>query len=83
MGNKISLQVKLYEAVVEPIQSGMKRLLPRPAANSLVIEASRTNASTAAILADDSDVESDDGSIEEEKPAPTPVKKVVRKIVKK
>ena len=27
IGNKISLQVKLYEAVIEPVQSGMQRLL--------------------------------------------------------
>ena len=29
IGNKISLQVKLYEAVIEPVQTGMGRLLKR------------------------------------------------------
>jgi hypothetical protein len=84
IGNKISLQVKLYEAVVEPVQSGMKRLLARPAANSMVIEASRTaNVSAAAVMAEESDDESDDGSIEESKPVEAPVKKIVRKVVSK
>lgn len=85
IGNKISLQVKLYEAVVEPVQSGMKRLLPRPAANSMVIEASRTaNVSVASVMDDESDDESDDGSIEEtRKPVVVPAKKPIRKIVSK
>ena len=38
IGSKISLQVKLYEAVIEPTNSGMKRLLARPKANSKVLE---------------------------------------------
>jgi hypothetical protein len=95
IGNKISLQVKLYEVVVEPIQSGMKRLLPRPAANSIVIEASRTASTTASSAMDDADDDDDDdddsdcGSIEEDRktapPAPsaTPAKKIIRKVVKK
>lgn len=83
IGNKISLQVKLYEVVVEPVQSGMKRLLPRPAANSMVTESTKT-APVASMMTDDSDVDSDDGSIEEAvKPVATQVKKVIRKIVKK
>ena len=36
VGNKISLQVKLYEAVVEPMQTGGKRLLTRPQSNPTV-----------------------------------------------
>jgi hypothetical protein len=82
IGNKISLQVKLYETTVEPIQSGMKRLLPRPCAQSTVTEAS--NSAPVAVLADDSECESDDGSIDE--PVPVPVvekKKVVRRVTKK
>ncbi|XP_022791042.1 uncharacterized protein LOC111330448 [Stylophora pistillata] len=38
IGARISLQVKLYEAVVEPAKTGMKRLLPRPNAESVVLE---------------------------------------------
>ena len=37
IGNKISLQVKLYECIFEPIQNGMKRLLTRPKAEPKVI----------------------------------------------
>jgi len=36
IGNKISLQVKLYECEVKMIDSGRKKLLPRPAASSTV-----------------------------------------------
>jgi hypothetical protein len=84
IGNKISLQVKLYETMVEPVQQGMKRLLTRPTANSKVTtDVGKTTVT--AILADDSDCESDDGSIDEQvsQPVATPAKKVVRKIVKK
>ena len=38
IGSKISLQVKLYEAVIEPTAAGMRRLLSRPAACSRVLE---------------------------------------------
>jgi hypothetical protein len=81
IGNKISLQVKLYEAVVEPIQSGTKRLL-RPPAQSIVIQASRVvnNALDSDVSDDDSD-----GSVEVEAPVvakPAVTKKVVRRIVK-
>jgi len=83
VGNKISLQVKLYEAVVEPVQSGMKRLL-RPNAQSTLIQASRTPevpVSAASVMADEDD---DDGSIDmEEEAAPPAVKKVVKKVVKR
>ena len=89
IGNKISLQVKLYEAVVEPIQQGGKRLLARPPAQSMVIQSTRDNASNAASVMNDSESD-DDGSIEEEdspESKPTPVvpvkKKVVRRVAKK
>ena len=45
IGSKISLQVKLYEAVIEPISSGMKRLLSRPKSNSKVLEFKSNSAS--------------------------------------
>ena len=80
IGSKISLQVKLYEAVVEPIQTGTKRLLSRPAANAM-LSPSSINPMTQADGDDDSGSESD-GSIDEP-PEPKVVKKVVRRVVKK
>ena len=86
IGNKISLQVKLYEAVIEPIQTGMKRLLPRPAAESMVIQASRTNTNpmmTSVTEEDDVDDVDDEGSIEDaidvKVPEPVTAKKVIPK----
>ena len=38
IGSRISLQVKLYEALVEPITPSMKRLLTRPIAKSKILE---------------------------------------------
>ena len=38
IGSRISLQVKLYEAVVEPITAPMKRLLARPKVKSKILE---------------------------------------------
>jgi len=38
IGSKISLQIKLYEAVIEPTSAGMKRLLTRPKADSTVVD---------------------------------------------
>jgi hypothetical protein len=84
VGNKISLQVKLYEADVEPTQGGMKRLLTRPKADTSVSEV-KSATSKPPMEDDDDDDESDDGSIEiSPTPAPKPVvKKVVRKVVRK
>ena len=88
IGNKISLQVKLYEAVVTPVQQGMKRLIaPRPAAESFASPApppamlSRQQTESAATplsnnrfgTDDDDDDDDDDGSIEDVKQPPTPV----------
>jgi len=84
IGNKISLQVKLYEADVEPMQGGMKRLLSRPTAVTVVSEAAPT--ATKPPMDDDDDSD-DDGSIELNTTNPTAppkvVKKVVRRVVKK
>jgi hypothetical protein len=85
IGSRISLQVKLYEAVVEPTQTGMKRLLARPKANSAVIEAAK-NQTSSDLLVDDSDSDSDyldDSDLEvEEKPKTKVVRKVVRRVKK-
>lgn len=59
LGNKISLQVKLYEAQVELAEMGMRRLLPRasrPQSNSSV---SVTNSRSKSLDMDDNDVEDD------------------------
>jgi len=89
IGSRISLQVKLYEAVVEPTSSGMKRLLGRPKVRSKVLE-HKSNMSAPPLDDDDDD---DDGSIgggssedEEEppsvkkSPAKSSSKKVTRKV---
>lgn len=55
IGSKISLQVKLYEAVIEPTSSGMKRLLTRPKANSKVLEMESSSSTTRPPLQDDDD----------------------------
>ena len=77
IGNKISLQVKLYEVVVKKLESGIRGLL-RPNANKLeipqensenvvekVVEKS-TNSNMFASLANDEESESDDDSESEE-----------------
>ena len=38
IGSRISLQVKLYEAIVEPITASMKRLLARPKVKSEILK---------------------------------------------
>lgn len=97
VGNKISLQVKLYECGVRVINYGMKRLLPRPEADSTVTIAPATlrqvtkvagpNTSKPSKIDDDDDVGSLVGSDDEvdlptEDEKPAP-KKVVKKVIKK
>jgi len=85
IGNKISLQVKIYEADVEPQQSGTKRLIKRPQAITAV--STTTAASAGDVMGGDEDSgDESDGSIVESIPDPPPkkvVKKVVRRVVKK
>lgn len=98
IGAKISLQVKLYEAVVEPSKAGMKRLLAvRPKARSKVLAMNNENTTASSALdnngdEDDSDVDDagslDGGDDQVEAPktpakAAEPVKRVVKKVVKK
>jgi len=78
IGSKISLQVKLYEAVVEPTSTGMKRLIQSRPVDRSVFDTKVESPEKA----NDDYVSSDDDSIEEE-PAPTPSKKTVKKVVKK
>jgi hypothetical protein len=89
IGNKISLQVKLYECEVEPMQTGVKRLLPRPEGNTRVLSMTPSNAPPMSI--DDTDETNQAGSLptsdnEDTKTSKTtsaPVKRVVKKVVKK
>ena len=92
IGSKISLQVKLYEAVIEPTSSGMKRLLARPKSNSKVLEM-ESSSFTQPPLQDDDDagslVDDADDVLElsqavDEKVNVTPVPtRKVKKVVKK
>jgi hypothetical protein len=86
VGAKISLQVKLYEAVVEPSKMGMKRLLARPKARSKVLAAQNENKSAAFALEEDEKMGGSDGENgslvagDDDTPAITSPKKIVRKV---
>lgn len=91
IGNKISLQVKLYEAEVELMQTNMKRLLTRPTSQPRVLTSSSNNPMNEIQVDEDYPIDNDNdndgnGSLdehekhEEEK---EPVKKPIRKITKK
>lgn len=86
IGNKISLQVKVYEAVVEPIDGGMKPLLANKI--QMVLPSSKTNVNP--LLTEDfEDMKASIAEIkdsedeEEEAPKPVMKKKVVKKVVRK
>ena len=89
IGNRISLQVKLYECEVKLMDTGMKRLLKRPEAQKRVL-----TSSTSHPLDDkkdkDEDEDASDGSVhdsdsenEEPKPAEKKSKKVIKRRIKK
>ena len=91
IGNKISLQVKLYECEYKIVQTGMRRLLlQRPKADTKVAIQSESKKSSTMPLNDDDD---DNGSLvgddDDELTLPVeevkepPKKTVVRKVVKK
>ena len=93
IGSRISLQVKLYEAVVEPSATGMKRLLARPKANSKVLEHQNNMISSSNNLeSNDQDNQEDNGSlvgsdiedndVVSSPPKQSAVKKVVRRVKK-
>jgi hypothetical protein len=88
IGSRISLQVKLYEAVVEPTSSGMRRLLSRPKVQSKVLEHMQNGdeGPPSMNMIPDDDVGSligSDNEDGEENTAKSPVKPVTRKVVKK
>ena len=97
IGNKISLQVKLYECEVKLMDTGMKRLLARPVAQTRVLTSNKVNPMQNR-GDDDDDPPSDDekspdapvvdeikdsDSESEDKPVAKPaVKKVVKRVKK-
>jgi hypothetical protein len=99
IGNKISLQIKLYEAEVKPQQQGMPRLLAKSIAprvvvqKAAVIESTTPDAEVDSDVADIIDSKDETGSLkassDDDEPEPLkeevkPVtKKVVRRAVKK
>jgi hypothetical protein len=97
IGSKISLQVKLYEAVIEPTSNGMRRLLdpPRPITQSKVImhDAASSNPltitdsvggddDTNSIFGSDNDVPEDDLTKSQPQEKP-PQKRIVKKVIRK
>lgn len=91
IGNRISLQVKLYEAEVTLAGGEMKRLLRRPESIKRVLTSNNSNPLNNFESKNDNDSDSDKSislseseSEDEVKPAPAPpVKKTVRRVVKK
>jgi hypothetical protein len=85
IGNKISLQVKLYETEVKLVETGMKRMMKkRPEGNSQVIVAKSMKPLEDQNESKDDDGDSD-GSLNDEDESPPPkqeVKKVVRRVKK-
>ena len=83
IGNKISFQVKLYEAEVEKMQTGMRRLLPRAKTSNRVLTKPTSNKPP--MDDDDDDDDDDEGSLDEDEEEEEVQKKEVKtkKIVKK
>lgn len=89
IGNKISMQIKLYECGVKLIDSGRKPLLPRPIPTSSVVEMKTNTITTQALLSDNEDdldtsvnVDDDDAGSLKNEPVVEQPKKVVKKIVR-
>lgn len=92
LGKNISIQVKLYEADIELLNTGKKRLLPRPMADTKVSISDENVNPLSSSNGDDDDSFSlngdDDDDVssiksEEEEPVKPAAKKVVKKVVKK
>jgi hypothetical protein len=81
IGKDISLQVKLYEAEVKLLQTGMQSLMRtnRPTPQKLVSTVSTESRPLQNIQNDDDD----DDTVADEEPAPKPVAPVVKKVIKK
>lgn len=95
IGNRISLQVKLYECEVKLMDTGMKRLLRRPNAQKRVLTSTSSKPLEEKIHTTQDDGNTSDGSVQdsdsetEEAPQPkknskkSPSKKVIKRRVKK
>ena len=88
IGNKISLQVKLYEGVIRKLSSGPKRLLrPNRPAAVVVAEGSGEGSDDGSGSESESENESGEGSVKsessEEEVKPVMKKKIVKKVVRK
>ena len=94
IGNKISMQVKLYECEVKLADTGMKRLMKRPPAQSVVVNATSSlplNSSNRESKGGDvsdgegsvkDDDDDDKPSVKKAVPVPVPVPVVKRKVKK-
>ena len=88
IGNKISVQVKLYEAVVRRLDQGMRKLLTRPTSSKVheTIQNKSKLSTSDGDSGDESDSESESGSLSD-KSEPSPQKKQEaakpKKIIKK
>jgi hypothetical protein len=99
IGNKISFQVKLYEATVETMETGMRPLMARrPKSNNRLMTGDSTNMNDMSMEDDDfevartpprtgslenSDVEDEEVKPSASAPAPPTAKAVVKKVLKK
>jgi hypothetical protein len=92
VGNKISLQVKLYETKVRLMDGGMKPLMSRPKNSGRMLTGGSSTVATeqkSSVVHEDNDdtPEKDSGSLHgsdaEDDDKPKPAAKVVRKVVKK
>jgi hypothetical protein len=88
IGNKISLQVKLYECEVKRTEFGMKRLLSRPQGESRVLNHVPTKSNPLPLSMDAEDDDDDAGSLvdmaeKEPEPVEETIKPVPKKIIKK
>jgi hypothetical protein len=83
LGSKISLQIKLYEAEVSLINSGVKRLLTRPVVKPQVLNLANSTVTNPLNMDDDdvSSIKDDDVAVDEEPVKELPVKK--KKVVVK
>lgn len=93
VGTRVALQVKLHEATVELVQTGMSRLLPRPKAVDRLItgdanpllsahedtKVEGTTETKTAKLGNEDEKEDSDGSINEEHTKPKPKKPVIKR----
>lgn len=90
VGNRISLQVKLYEAEVKLMDSGMRPLMSRPKNTGRLISNSDVSLATPMNFDDDqeelggslpnSDVEDDKPTVSQTAKQPVPVRKIIKKV---